>query len=301
MSFASAVRLILLGAIWGSSFLFIKIAVPAFGPAMLIEVRLALAAALLACVAAATGRTLNWRENWRHHVIIGGVNSAIPFLSFAYAALFLPASLLALFNSLAPIFGAVVSAIWLRTPVTAQTVIGLLSGVAGVGVLSADRILGASISASPAEIAGGLAAATFAPFCYGFAGVYIKRASTTIDPYANAHGAMWSAAVLSLPLALLLAPETQPAVPAVAAAMILGLVCTGAAYLLQFKLFADLGATRGLSVAFLIPVFGVLWGVVFLHEPIGWTLAAGGGLILLGTGLVTGMLTVRRAAATTGD
>ena len=290
MSFASAVRLVLLGAIWGASFLFQKIAAAALGPATLIEVRLLLAALLLGAVAVWTGRKLDWRTNGRHHFIIGGVNSALPFLLFAYAALYLPASLLALFNSLAPIFGAVVAALWLGAPVARSTAAGLLCGVAGVGVLTFDHIARSDLAAPAATIASALIAAALAPLCYGIAATYIKWSSAKVEPFANAHGAMWAAAALAAPLALVSPPAAIPDAAALGAVAALGLVCTGAAYLLQFRLFADLGPAGGLTVAFLIPVFGVIWGVVFLDERAGWTLVLGGGLILAGTALVTGLV-----------
>lgn len=290
MNAASLIRLVLLGAIWGASFLFMKIAAPVFGPPLLIEVRLLLAALFLAVVTTLTNRTLNLRENWRHYLVVGGVNSAIPFLCFAYAALTLPASLLALFNSLAALFGAVVGAVWLKTPVTRGTMVGLASGVAGVALLTLERISQADVEADVWQLAAALAAGVFAPACYGWAGVYIKWASAKIDPYANAHGAMWGASIVALPLAFLFPPAGELSTHAIGAAVALGVVCTGAAYLLQFRLYADVGATRALSVSFLIPAFGVLWSMIFLGERLTWALAAGGALILLGTALVNGLV-----------
>lgn len=290
MNAASLIRLVLLGAIWGASFLFMKIAAPVFGPPLLIEVRLLLAALFLAAVTGMANRALNLRENWRHYLIVGGVNSAIPFLCFAYAALTLPASLLALFNSLAALFGAVVGAVWLNTPITRATMAGLVSGVAGVALLTVERIWAAGVNASAFELTAALAAGIFAPACYGWAGVYIKKISAKIDPYANAHGAMWGASLVALPLALLFPPAGELSAQAIGAAVALGLLCTGAAYLLQFRLYADVGATRALSVSFLIPAFGVLWSMIFLDERLTWTLAMGGALILLGTALVNGFV-----------
>lgn len=297
MTVTSGLQLITLAAIWGSSFLFMKVAVPVFGPAALIEIRLLLAALLLAAVASVSRRPLDWNSNWRHHFVIGGINSAIPFLCFAYAAQTLPASLLSLFNSLAPIFGALVSAIVLRTPVTRKTSAGLASGVAGVALLSCEHILNTPVSTKTTELALATGAAAFAPLCYGIAATYIKWSSHRVDAFSNAHGAMWSATLIAAPLALSTPPSGDITPLSVGAVVVLGLVCTGAAYLLQFKLFADLGPTRGLTVTYLIPVFGVLWGGLFLDEPVGWTLVAGGALILLGTALVMGGFTSRTPPA----
>lgn len=293
VSVESGLRLITLGAIWGSSFLFMKVAVPAFGPAALIEIRLLLAAILLAAVATVSRRPLNWQSNWRHHFVIGGVNSAIPFLCFAYAAQTLPASLLSLFNSLAPVFGALVSAIWLQTPISRKTAAGLAAGVSGVALLSLEHVLTIPVNATAADVLLAIGAASIAPLCYGVAATYIKWSSQRVDAFSNAHGAMWSATLIAAPLALTSPPSGDITPLSIGAVAVLGLVCTGAAYLLQFRLFADLGPTRGLTVTYLIPVFGVLWGVLFLDEPVGWTLVAGGALLLLGTALVMGGFTLR--------
>jgi drug/metabolite transporter (DMT)-like permease len=282
MTIASIIRLVLLGAIWGSSFLFMRIAAPAFGPPTLIGIRLVLAALFLACVALATKQALPVRANWRQYFVIGATNSAAPFLLFAYAALHLPASLLSLFNSLAPLCGAVVAALWLKTPITARVGIGLFLGVAGVGVLSYEHLAAARIAGEETTLALSFAAALGAPLLYGVAATYIKKTAFAGKPFDNAHGSMWAASILAAPFAATFAPATTPAAPIWGAALALGLLCTGIAYLLQFKLIADLGPTRALTVAFLIPVFGVLWGVWLLGEPVTLHLLAGGALIVLG-------------------
>ena len=296
MSYLNLTRLILLGAIWGASFLFMRIAVPSFGPPVLIELRLLTAALLLALVAVATGRKLQWNRHWRHYSIIGAINSAVPFLLFAYAAMTLPASLLSLFNSLAPIFGAIVAAIWFRTSVSRSAAIGLASGVLGVAVLTSDHLMHATVSGNWVVVALSFGAATLAPVCYAVAGAYIKWKASDSDAFANAHGSMWASSALALPLALVFLPSTSPSGMDWFAATALGVICTGVAYLLYFKLIAELGPMRTLSVSFLIPVFGVLWGAVLLNEPVGWTLLVGGVLILLGTALATGILKTSRTS-----
>lgn len=288
MNAASLIRLIALGAIWGASFLFMRVAAPAFGAPSLIGVRLGLAALFLFAVALVTARALPWRENWLRYSVIGVVNSAAPFMLFAYSATTLPASILSIFNSLAPIFGAAVSAVWLKTPVTPRLAAGLAAGVAGVGVLTFDHIAHVKLDADPVALALAFAAATGAPFLYGVAATYIKKTASGGDAFNNAHGSMWASALLTAPFAALFAPAAPPVAIDWAAAAALGLLSTGAAYLLYFKLIADLGAPKAMTVSFLIPVFGVLWGVVFLGERIDWSLALGGGLIILGMALCLG-------------
>jgi drug/metabolite transporter (DMT)-like permease len=265
-----------------------RIAAPAFGPATLIGIRLGLAALLLAGVAIVTGRALPWGANWQRYFVIGAINSAAPFLLFAYAAQTLPASVLSLFNSLAPICGAVVAALWLKTPIGLRAAFGLACGVAGVGVLTLEHLAVTRIDGNLATLVSSFAAALGAPILYGVAATYIKRNAVKGDPFSNAHGSMWAASVLAAPFAFAFAPSVAPVAPVWSAAIVLGLLCTGAAYILQFKLIADLGPTRALTVAFLIPVFGVLWGVLFLGESTSVYLLTGGALIVLGMYLTIG-------------
>jgi drug/metabolite transporter (DMT)-like permease len=297
MTSGSVIRLVLLGAIWGSSFLFMRIAAPEFGPAALIGIRLALAAVFLAIVAIVMRRLLPVKTNWRHYVFIGAVNSAAPFLLFAYAAQTLPASILSLFNSLAPICGAIVAAIWMGTPITARVGMGLALGVAGVATLTLEHLMRIEITAHGGAVAISFLAALGAPLLYGVAATYIKKTAFTGQPFDNAHGSMWAASLLSAPFAIGFAPAVAPAAPIWMVALALGLICTGIAYLLQFKLIADLGPTRALTVAFLIPVFGVLWGVLLLGEPFTAYLAVGGALIVLGMYLTIVAPKATKAAA----
>lgn len=289
MNAASIARLIALGAIWGASFLFMRVAAPAFGAAPLIGVRLTLAALFLFAVAVAMRRALPWRANWARYSIIGAVNSAAPFFLFAYAATTLPASILSIFNSLAPIFGAMVSAVWLKTPVTPKLAAGLTAGVAGVGVLTFDHLAHVRLNSDPMALALAFASATAAPLLYGVAATYIRKTASGGDAFNNAHGSMWASSLMTMPFAVAFAPAAPPVAIDWAAAAALGLVSTGGAYLLYFKLIADLGAPRAMTVSFLIPVFGVIWGVVFLKEPVGLSLLIGGGLIVLGMALCLGV------------
>ena len=298
MTYSSLARLVLLGAIWGASFLFMRIAVPAFGPPALIELRLLAAAVLLALVAAATGRSLDWKRHWLHYSIIGATNSAVPFLLFAFAAKSLPASLLSVFNSLAPIFGAIVAALWFKTSVSRSAALGLASGVLGVAILTSDHLMHASVTGDWFAVALAFGAATLAPICYAVAGAYIKWRAADSDAFSNAHGSMWASSLIALPLALMFLPPATPSGMDWTAAAALGVICTGIAYLLYFRLIAELGPMRTLSVSFLIPVFGVLWGALFLGEAVGWSLVIGGSLILLGTALATGFINPSREPET---
>ena len=285
MDIASLIRLFTLAAIWGGSFLFMRIGAPVFGTGLLAELRVGIAALFLWGVCGWLGRRLNLRRHWRFYLVIGLLNSALPFLLFAYAAQTLSASLMAILNSSSPIFGAIVAAIWLRQPVNRAAAVGLALGFAGVATLAWDGIALNGDGGWPA-----LAASLGAALSYSIASSYTKRVQADVDPTDVAHGSMWAAALLVSPFALLIPVPQIPISVDWLAAIVLGVLCTGVAYLLYFRLIKDVGPVRALSVTFLIPVFGVALGVVFLDETVGWKTLAGGALVLLGTALVNGVL-----------
>src|SRR3569833_699307 len=205
MDIASAARLLLLAAIWGGSFLFMRIGAPVFGAGLLAELRVGVAALFLWGVCRWLRRRLPVRALWRHYLVIGLLNSALPFLMFAYAAQTLSASLLAILNSSSPIFGALVGAIWLRQRVSATAAFGLVLGMAGVATLAWD---GVALKGGSAWVA--LAASLVAALSYSIAGTYAKRAQAALDPTDIAHGRMWAAALVALPFALTLPAPATP-------------------------------------------------------------------------------------------
>jgi drug/metabolite transporter (DMT)-like permease len=275
--------LLALAAIWGASFLFMRIAAPVLGPAILIELRVAIAAAFLAGMAAIMRKPLHLRCNWRRYLALGLLNSALPFFLLAYAAQTLPASLLAILNATSPIFGALAGALWLRRPPSAAATAGLALGVAGVAIL-----VGFDAHARASGSRGAVLTALAAALCYGLASVYAKAAGSRTDPFLNAHGSMWAAVLLTAPALPFIRATQAPTLEVSLAVLALGVLCTGIAYLLYFRLIRDLGPTSALTVTFLIPVFGVLWGVLFLDEQVGLHTLAGTLVVLSGTALVTG-------------
>ena len=284
MNLASALRLIFLAALWGGSFLFLRLGVPSFGAGWIIELRVLIAFVFLMLVGRWLGRRIDWRTNWRHYTLLGLFNSGVPFLLFAYAAITLPASLLSVFNSTAPIWGALLGLIFLRMPVSRSAVVGLVFGVAGVAVLT----LGSGATLPPGSTWPMLAAA-LAPVCYAIASALARRAPASAGgAFENAAGSMGTSALLVLPLCVLLPMNGTPDSVAWGSALALGVLCTGVAYLLYFRLITDVGPMKALSVTFLIPIFGTLWGVLFLGEALTRELLIGGGLILAGTVLTTG-------------
>ena len=282
MNTASIFRLLSLAAIWGGSFLFMRIGAPVLGPALMIEYRVAFAALFLALVALALKKPLDLRQNWRHYLVLGFFNSALPFLLFAFAAQTLSASVLSVLNATAPIWGALIAAAWSRHALPARSVLGLALGMCGVALLVGFDRVATQAGANWAIVAGLLAA-----FSYGIATTY-ARSARSVEPFANAHGSMWAATLLVLPaLAFFPAPAT-PGIGVMGAVLTLGVLCSGIAYLLYFRLIRDVGATSALTVTFMVPVFGILWGSLFLGEVIGWYTIAGSAIVIVGTALVTG-------------
>lgn len=282
MKRADLIRLLLLAAIWGASFLFIRVAAPAFGSSALMCVRVVIAALFLFAVMQLFGKNrLQSADTW-HYLLLGGVNSALPFVLYAYASHWLSASILAVLNATAPMWGLLIGVLIFKQKVPLKSLLGLALGVAGVAVLVGfDPLL--LQPGSGLAVAAGAAAAC----CYGIATHYTKRAKQR-QAFDNAHGSMWAAAIWLAPFALMNWPETMPGAEMWLAVSLLAVVCTSIAYLLYFRLLSDIGPTNSLTVTFLIPVFGVFWGHTLLDEFIGWHTVLGVVCVLSGTALVTG-------------
>ncbi|WP_104398656.1 DMT family transporter [Vibrio penaeicida] len=282
MTAASFLRLLCLAAVWGASFLFMRIAANSFGPAYLIEFRVLFAAMSLLLVSVFLKRRLILFQYPKHFLIIASFNTAMPFMLFAYAAQTLNASTLSILNSTAVIWGAVIAYFWHKTPLSLKGGFGLVLGVLGVAVLVGWDAVNIGEEATLPIIAGVMAAS-----CYGVATNYAKNAPK-ISSFDNAHGSMWGAVILVLPLLPWLPMPETPTVFEWSSVAVLGVLCTGLAYLLYFRLVTDIGAASTLSVTFLIPFFGILWGYLVLGEPIGFNTVIGTILVVSGTMLVTG-------------
>jgi len=280
VNLASLVRLITLAAIWGGSFLFIRIGAPVLGPVILIEYRVGLAALFLAIVAIILHKPLNARQHWRHYLMLGIFNGALPFLLFGFAGQTLSASAMSILNATSPIWGAVIGAVWSRHALNGRSVLGL--GIIGVGLVVGVDHLSAQRGAGIA-----VAAALLAAFSYGIATTYAKTAKS-VDSFSNAHGSMWAATLVIAPAVPFAPVSASSGAGVVLAVVVLGIVCSGIAFLLYFRLIRDIGATSALTVTFLIPVFGMLWGSLFLGEIISWGMIAGSCIVIVGTALVTG-------------
>jgi len=280
MGLADFLELLLLAAVWGASFLFMRIAAPEIGPVWLIETRVLLAGLALLLVSARLNLLNQIRSKFIPLFVVGCINSAIPFLLFAFASLYLSAGFNGILNATAPLFGTIIAFFWLKEKFTLNRIVGFAIGFAGVIVLvglanqPTDRsfILAAS---------GGLLAALM----YAIASIYIKQNLSEVTPLVIATGSQLSAAIVILPLVPFTIPKALPSIAVIVAIAALGLFCTALAYILYFRLIKNIGATKALTVTYLIPLFAAVWGALVLAEPITRSMALGCGLILLGTAI----------------
>ncbi|WP_211454022.1 DMT family transporter [Collimonas antrihumi] len=277
------IELLLLAAIWGASFLFLRIAAPEFGPFALIALRVGIAALMLAPVLRSAAARGQFRSKAWPLFVVGICNSAIPFGLFAYSTLYVNAGLDSILNATTPIWTALIAATWFQSVLGRQQICGLLSGLAGVVVLVWDT-LNAGVTGVPLAIAAALLAAGF----YGFAVNYSKRHLAGVKPLVVAFGSQFFASIVLLPLALLFWPQHAIASSIWACVTALGIICTGFAYILYFRLIERAGAAYAASVTFLIPIFGLVWGAVFLNEKITPAMLTGCAITLLGTALASG-------------
>jgi drug/metabolite transporter (DMT)-like permease len=281
-------ELIALAALWGGSFLFMRVAVPEFGPFALAFLRVAGAALLLVPLLAVRGDLGALRQHWRTIAIVGLVNSALPFLCFAYAALSINAGLSAIFNSATPLFAAIVAWLWLGDRLTPLRVLGLAIGFAGVLWLGWDKA-----DFRPGGSAWAIGACLLATMSYGIGPSLTKRRLAGVPPLAVAAGSQVAAAVfLALPAGLAW-PALAPSAHAWLMLALLAFFGTGLAYLLYFRLIANAGPANAVAVTYLIPIFAVVWGGVFLGERLTLPLVVGCIVIFIGTALTTGVLAPR--------
>jgi drug/metabolite transporter (DMT)-like permease len=276
--------LVLLSALWGGSFLFIRVAVPALGPFFLVGLRVGLAAAALTLYALAIGRMPKIRTRWKSFLVLGFLNAAVPFSLISAAEIYLTASLSAILNSTTVMFTAIVAAVWMGDVLTARKAIGIVLGIAGVTVL---------VGWDPLPLNGGVllavAAMLIASLSYALGATYAKQSFSGIPPLGMAIGQLCGAVVLLAPLAAVSVPAEAPSFVVALSMLGLALLSTAVAYLIYFRLIENVGPTSTVTVTLLVPVFGLLFGILLLDEPFGVGTLAGLGIILLSVVLITGI------------
>lgn len=278
-------ELIGLAALWGASFLFMRMAVPEFGPVWLIGVRVFIAGLFLLPILIQQNLWSVARAHAKPLLILGGINSALPFLGFAYATTVLTGGFTSILNATAPLFGVLIVMLTghIKTLSRAQ-ISGFLVGFAGVAILIGLRPQHVTAHFWLA-VAAGLGAACL----YAISANFIRQKLTGVPAIVTATGSQLSASLWTLPLLLFTIPKALPSLHASFAVIGLAVFSTALAYLMYFRLIRLLGSTRTLTVTYMIPAFAMLWGVVLLHEPITSGMIMGCIVILLGTALANGL------------
>ena len=284
---------VLLAAVWGASFLFMRIGVLEFGPLATAGVRVAIASAFLLPILLYKGLGPPLLRYWKPVFFVGLLNSAIPFLCFSFALLSITVGLSSMLNATVPLFGALVAWFWLHDKPTRSRSLGLLIGFVGGAMLAWDQASfkpGASGIAPVWAVLAGL----FACACYAISASYTQRFLADVPPLVIATGSQIGAMLgLALP-ALWFRPAQMPGLSAWLALLAVGVVSSGIAYILFFRLIAHAGPARALSVTYVVPVFAVLYGLIFLGEQVTPWMLVCGAVILAGTALSTGLLKFKR-------
>ena len=280
---ADTARLVALAAIWGASFIFIRVTAPVLGPAWMAEGRVLIGALVLLAWFRFTGFDPQWRRHLRFYIAVGVLNSAIPFTLYGFAGMYMAGSVMSILNATSPMFGLLLGALFMGERITARKIAGLVIGAAGVVLVARPA---ESEGASPMFV-WAVAACLLASFAYGFTGVLIKKWGAGVPSRGIAVGAQVVAAVALMPLLPFMPPLAAPTTLVLASLLGLGVLASGIALLLYFRLMADIGPTRALTVTFLVPVFGLFWGMLLLGESLTPAAIGGAILVLAGTVLVT--------------
>ncbi|NMM15053.1 MAG: EamA family transporter [Rhodoferax sp.] len=284
---------VLLAAIWGSSFLFMRLGAVEFGALPTAGVRVAIASLFLLPLLLWRGLGPQLARHWRKVFFIGLLNSAVPFACFSFALLSISTGLSAILNATAPLFGALVAWVWLKDRPHGLRILGLVIGFVGVALLAWDK---ASFKPNASGVATGWAvlACLLACLCYGISASYTKRHLNGLPALVTATGSQLGATLgLALPT-LWLWPQRMPGTTAWLALLAVGVLCTGVAYILFFRLIENVGPARSLTVTFVVPVFAMLYGAIFLNEAVSLWMLSCGVIIVCGTALSANLLKLRR-------
>ena len=278
-------QLFTLAAIWGSSFLFMRVASPEFGPISLIMIRATVAMLFLVPIVLYKKRYADIKKYWKTLFIFGLINTAIPFTLLSYATLYFTAGTASILNATMPFFTTLIAYVVFKDKLPTIGFIGLILGFAGVSIIASTSATADGL-AWPAIIA-----ALCATFCYGvsthIAKIYLSKA----DSLSCATGSQIFASMIMLPLGILFWPDNAISTESWISAIVLGIVCSGVAFIIFFSLVSQVGPTNTSTVTYLIPIFGILFGIIFLEESVTYVTLVGSICILFGVMLITGLFT----------
>jgi len=289
LSLVQLAALFTLGAIWGASYIFIRVAVEPLGPVFLMFIRVALSGLILLGYARLRRQKLDIRGHWRHFIVLGFLGSALPFTLIAWAELTVTASMAAILMSTTPLFTTFVAAVGLGEDLTVYKLIGAVLGIIGVTVT-----VGGSDMAMNLEVIAAILALLAATLSYALGGVYAKRYFTGLNNLSMSSGQMIAAAVVLAPVSVADLPGQAPRLEALLATLALVVLCTAFAYQLYYYLIISAGPLQALTVTLLVPIFGVIFGALMLGESISPGIIVGLVIVLFSVGLVTGMISPRR-------
>jgi len=278
------IDLVLLAAVWGASFLFMRMGAPEFGPIALVQLRMLIAAIFLLPILKMRIGFSELPGNWKPLTMLGFFNSAIPFLLLTYSTLYVTAGFSSVINATAPLWGALVAWVWLSDRLNKMGVVGVVLGFLGVVVLTADTESLAAPGSTLAAIA-----AVGGAFFYGIGANYARRYTKHLNSLSVATGSMLFPAIILAPFTIMSWPEVPPSGQAWIALIAMGIASTGFAYILYFRLIANVGPAKAITVAYLIPVFAVIWGALIIDEKVTTLMIVGCLIIFVGTALVTGV------------
>ncbi|WP_158768508.1 DMT family transporter [Paraglaciecola sp. L1A13] len=283
------IELIFLAGIWGAAFIFTRTATPEFGPISLITMRAGIASLILLPFVCNRLALAQITKHWQGILIVGLTNTAIPFCLFSYSLLHIGAGYASVMNATAPMFGALIGLLWLKQRISGLAVVGLVIGFMGVAILSAAQAAAFNALAVLPTLA-----TLGATALYGYAGCFTKQYLSDVSPMALAAGSLFAATLCLLPLNIWFMPSSLPSSSSWIDAIALGSLCTALAYLLYFRLIANVGPSNALMVAYLIPAFGIMWGIILLGETFTMLMWAGVVLVISGVVLATGIIERRR-------
>ena len=283
---------LMLAALWGSSFLFMRMGTAEFGPLATAWTRVSVATLFLWPFMVWQGHWTLFKSKWKLIVGFGVFNSALPFTLFAYAVMHISTGLSAILNAAVPLFAAVVAWVWLGDRLNPWRIAGLFIGFMGVTLLANNQSSFHSAANPDASLWGqytAIAACLLATLCYAISGSFTKKYMPNLPPLVSSTGSQLGATLaLSMP-ALWSLPEAMPSAKAWLSLMVLGVACTGIAYILYFRLVNRAGPAKALTVTFLIPVFALIYGVIFLNETVTLSMVFLGVVVVFGTALSSGI------------
>ena len=274
MEFRYWILLTVLGALWGSAFMFIKIATPEFGPIALVNTRLIIASFIFLPILLQKKYFHLLKPIWKQVLVLSILNNAIPFTLFSFASFGADSNILAILNATTAFNTMIIAYIWIGENVSPKQLFGLFLGFIGIFILvnpqNSETTLISSMSA------------LLASFFYSYSTVYIQRQSVNANKMVLIGWSIIFSAVIMLPITFFYLPENIPSVSAIGSAIWLGAISTGVGFLGYVRLIDKIGAVKTSTVAYFLPVFGIIWGAIFLDEIISSTIIIGCLIVLIG-------------------